>query len=699
MKIIRIYEYDSLKDITITKTEIRIEVGMDSGYNQKGLKNLQLSNDFGVLDASKPFMPFGSNPNKDAGFVIGNKEILSKKNTAVKLNIEWAELPDSATKIKYFKNNNTSTSTPYCTLQMLSEGRWITHSDDSNIAYSTSIFNGIATQVQIFTSGQSVPENVVVKYADQYDPLKASSVNGFIKLTLSSSFGYNEYIRDFAQYIVEKSPDIPDTITIEPIEPYTPKIKSIYASYSAYCINDLTVTAETEFDNREINFFHLYPFGEGEQHKYLNAAENVYLVPQFKHKSEGSVQPHIGEFYIGIENLNPNEGVNILFQVMEGTTNPTVVKPPEHLNWAFLSENKWVEFESSEYTDNTLQLVQSGIISFKIPAGATKTNTILPSGYIWLRAAITEAAEAVCEIITVDAQAAVATFENNGNAEDFLDSALPAGTISKLKIPDAAIKKITQPYASFGGRPKENDDHFYIRVSERLRHKDRAITVWDYEHLVLEAFPEIYKVKCLNHTQIEDGIYHEVKPGYVSVITIPSQQNRNDANPLKPYTQQSTLTNIENFLKKRISCFVKLRASQPQFEEVRLEFSLKLFDEYKDFNFYKSKLKEEITQFLSPWAYGNATSIDFGGKVYKSVLINFIEERYYVDFITDVFMYVTVDETTGESNDLDEIIASTARSILVSAPASKHVIHEITESEVGVEVICIDKNNSDSINK
>ena len=686
-----IYEYDALKDITITKTEIRVEVGMEGSHSQNGLKNLQLSNDFGALDASKPFMPFGGMPKKDAGFVIGSKEIISKKNTAVKLNIEWAELPDAASKIKYEINDGTGTATPSCTPQMLSGGKWISNSDESSIASSTTLFSGINQKVQLFASGQVIPEGVTVNYAEDYGQLNASSVNGFVRLTLASSFGHSEYIRDLSVYLIEKTADGTDTIEVEPVEPYTPKIKSLYASYSAWCANDLLTVTESDFNSREINFFHIYPFGDGEQHKFLNPAENVYLLPQFKHSVESETKSHIGEFYIGIEKLNPNEGVNILFQVMEGTTNPTVAKPLDHVSWGYLSDNIWIEFKSFDYSDNTLQLVQSGIISFAIPDEATTTNTILPSGYIWLRAAVTEAAEAVCDLISVDAQAAVATFVNAENADDFLNTALPAGTVAKLKIPDASVKKITQPYSSFGGRPKENDDHFYIRVSERLRHKARAITVWDYEHLVLEAFPEIYKVKCLNHTQIEDGIYNEVKPGYVSIITIPSQQNHNDANPLKPYTQQSTLTNIENFLKKRISCFVNLRACQPQFEEVRLEFSLKLFDQYKDFTFYENKLKEEITQFLSPWAFGNTSTIDFGGKIYKSVLINFIEERYYVDFITDVFLYVKVDDTTAESTDMDEISASTARSILVSAPASKHDIHELTLEDTNAEDNCIDK--------
>lgn len=685
-----VYEYDALKDLTITKTEIRVEVGMDGTYNQKGLKNLQLSNDFGVLDASKPFMPFGTRPTAGNRLVIGNKEIFSKKNATLKLNLEWKDLPTSRTDISFANLNGSNY--PNIAINKLEEGIW-KPLDTYEEIFEDEGSSGVKTTRQIPITEKSF-DNSVISYSEEYTPFSINANKGFIALQLTQSFGHKEYLVTLTDYLVRKANNVTTDDISLPTEPYTPTLQSIYASYSAYSINDLTAATASVFDKREISFFHIYPFGDGEQHNYLNPTENVYLLPQFKHLTDSESKQHIGEFYIGIEKLNPNEGVNILFQVMEGTTNPKIEKPKDqHIYWAFLSNNKWIEFDSSDYGDNTLQLVQSGIISFAIPAEATTENTILPTGYIWLRASVIEAVEAVCDLISIDAQASVATFANNENADDFLNTALPAGTVAKLRIPDASVKKITQPYSSFGGRPKENDDHFYIRVSERLRHKARAITVWDYEHLVLEAFPEIYKVKCLNHTQIEDGIYHEVKPGYVSIITIPSQQNHNDANPLKPYTQQSTLTNIENFLRKRISCFVNLRACQPQFEEVRLEFSLKLFDQYKDFTFYSDKLKEEITQFLSPWAFGNTSAIDFGGKIYKSVLINFIEERYYVDFITDVFMYVKVDDTTAESLDMDEISASTARSILVSAPASKHVIHELTLTVTNTEEVCIDKNN------
>src|SRR5690606_34836977 len=196
-------------------------------------------------------------------------------------------------------------------------------------------------------------------------------------------------------------------------------------------------------------------------------------------------------------------------------------------------------------------LIRSGIISFIIPADATTGNSLLPAGSIWIRASITTLTQAVCKLLSVLAQAALVNFTDQNNATDFLDHAIPAGTISKLKEPSSSVKKISQPYASSGGRANETDETYYIRSRERLRHKSRAITIWDYEHLILEAFPDIHKVKCLNHTKYVGNDYNEVAPGHVTIITIPNLVNRNDANPLRPYTNQDVLTSIFDFLKMK----------------------------------------------------------------------------------------------------------------------------------------------------
>jgi hypothetical protein len=111
----------------------------------------------------------------------------------------------------------------------------------------------------------------------------------------------------------------------------------------------------------------------------------------------------------------------------------------------------------------------------------------------------------------------------------------------------------------------------------------------------------------------------------------------------------------------------------PAYQKLRLEFSVK-FKEGYEFNFYSEKLKEEIKQFLSPWAYSTGRDITFGGKIYKSVLLNFVEEVEYVDYLEDFYLY-SISGSKGLSNDLDEVQPESPDTILVSD--STHFIHEI----------------------
>ena len=233
---------------------------------------------------------------------------------------------------------------------------------------------------------------------------------------------------------------------------------------------------------------------------------------------------------------------------------------------------------------------------------------------------------------------------------------------------------------------------FYTRVSERLRHKDRAIALWDYERLVLEAFPQIYKVKCLNHTHYEPndsgtGTYRELAPSHVTVVTIPNLQFPNLRDPLRPYTSLGLLAQIADFLRVRCACFIKLHIRNPQFEEVRVRFKLRLYEGF-DETFYPAKLQEAITRFLSPWAFaGSGGSPSFGGKIYKSVLINFVEDQPYVDYVTDFQLF----HDLSGSGDQQEVTGSRAVSILVSVPAKQHlitVIHSAEEAALREECPC-----------
>ena len=257
---------------------------------------------------------------------------------------------------------------------------------------------------------------------------------------------------------------------------------------------------------------------------------------------------------------------------------------------------------------------------------------------------------------------------------------LAASSISKLKIKEPEIKSITQPYASFGGKIKETDFEFYRRVSERLRHKERGIAIWDYERIVLQEFPEIYKVKCINHSTFnfedENGnlLDSEFAPGFVTLIVVPELKNQNAVDPLQPRASLNTLENIKTFVSKKISPFAaaKLKVINPLFEKIQVEFYVEFISGF-DRGFYEKQIVEDIIEFLSPWAFQEGKDIVFGGKIHRSVILNFLEERSYVDFVTDFKMNHIISETNIKY-DVEEAVATTARSVLVSDKS--HIVYE-----------------------
>jgi hypothetical protein len=744
------YDYEAVRDLTIAKVELQVDVGDPFGnsYTDAAAKQLLLSNSVGTIDPAKPFLVFGPQPTAGDTFIVGSKEIFSKAGAQLRFNAEWIKLPvaveemtcgvnggqanytysvdenGSATfsqtvELAYGANGhfffaheftgsvtfNNSTfgdpivgtvkkgyfrvvnlTPPAVSLEYLRGGVW------QNIESSVAIFDDVTGQVAFPVGLQTIPGDGAVAYEDTLGPFSNQSSNGFFRLKLSSPFGHKEYQTALTDYLIGQAKSGPGGPP--PPEPYTPTLQSFLVSYTATADADLTTMDTKAFADRDIQFFHLYPFGDAEQHAQIDGGTSVYLMPQFRYietpsdpgaGSGGSsvALKNVGEFYVGLEGVSAGQSVSILFQVLEGSTDPLVLKPEEHVYFSYLSDNTWKAIRRNLVGDSTLQLIKSGLIELAIPADATTTHTMLPTGYIWLRFSVSEAADAVCKLLDVLPQAALVTYHAGpNNAPNFPTGALAAGTISKLKDPVSAVKKIAQPYASFRiGGGGEDEQWFDVRVSERLRHKDRAITIWDYERLVLQKFPQIHKVKCLSHAKLVadpqnpgQTLYGELAPGYVLVITIPDLKNRNDANLLRPYTSADLLVEVQDYLKARTTCHAKVIAANPLFEELRMEFTVTLLKGYNDASYYHQLLQNEITQYLTPWAFGGTTDIQFGGKVYKSSLIDFVEERPYVDFLADVKLFHKAGDGAVESGDLEEVVASTARSILVSVPASKHSV-------------------------
>ncbi len=702
--------YDTLSNANISEVNLSVKVGEVNGtYNADGIKNLELHSDRSRLDPSKPIQPWGPEPKFEDSFIVGSEEVFYKENAKIQLNFEWnddsgktepsigfgfSKASDSgstglALALGITEKEVEIVSLPTADILTLSNNKW-----ESLEAYQ---------DVKIFKTVQFPKPNFIQKVAleidlssknetlfyaknDVWEGYRTNTNKGFIKVKLNDDFGHDNYYRELLIFAKDKNDDTP------PVYPYQPTLLSFSLSYEAACSSSLTTVVD--FVDRPLEFYHSGPFGESERHKALQNG-NIKLLNRLI-STTGGVYKAQGSLFIGLENLLPEDTQAILFQLQEGSEDPLLEKPEDHLKWEYLATNGvWKTFDEEGVGDNTSGLIESGIINFIIPKDASLTHTAFESNLIWIRCSVKEAPDAVCKIIGIYPNTIEVTRIIPEETE-YETMMAPAGEIKKLLVPEAKVKKIEQPFTSFDGTPKEGDESFYLRASERLRHKNRAITIWDFERLVLQAFPEIYKVRCLNHTQIGgslsegDLVYNEVAPGHVSVITIPNLAHRNDIDPLKPYTKKSTLKNIEEFLKERSSCQVTIHTAQPDFEEVKVKCTITLRNEFSDTTYYKEVIQNDLVNFLSPWVFTSDTDLNFGGRIHQSVLIDFIEELPYVDFLTD-FELIHI-KSSGEITKVDEAIASTARSILVSVPAIEHDLTVILKvPETIPEIACNDE--------
>ena len=168
-----------------------------------------------------------------------------------------------------------------------------------------------------------------------------------------------------------------------------------------------------------------------------------------------------------------------------------------------------------------------------------------------------------------------------------------------------------------------------------MRHRNRAVTRWDYERLVLESFPQVFKVKCLPHTDSDN----ELAPGHVKLVAVPDWRKRPTGNPLQPKATKYFLRQMEaHLLAKHTSAFSVVHVVNPTYETLLVDSKVQ-FNEGFDPGFFSLQLKEELRRFLSPWAYDTGEDIVFGGKVHASEIMAFIEGREYVDHITNFELY------------------------------------------------------------
>lgn len=622
--------------------------GVHLAVGVTGLRTLHLQNDQAVLNPRKPFEPFGSAPGVGARLLIGHPEVLTRRLDSLTFNFQWMGAPADFT-AHYANYGALAPFTARVSLVDRSVAMDLNASAPlfgADTAALTAITTTIPPEAKVIDSTMipagSFGEDV-------------SSWTRYLQWELNDpDFQHEAYPALAAEKAVElaaaiankdSDPIVAALYKVKP--PYTPKLRSLTLDY----------TSSVAFEPGgagEVRLSHVHPFGSCDVEAERSGSDVPFL-PRY----DGE-----GELYLGLADVAAPQTVAVLFQMAEGTADPDLPRPS--VTWSYLSGDRWIALDDRVLLDTTRGLINTGIVELALEPAAPSTR--VRGGLHWIRASIERDSAAVCDAIALHPQAVSATFVDRDNAPDHYRSPLPPSKIGKVASPIAGISGVRQPYTSYGGRMAEGDGTWATRVSERLRHRQRALSAWDYERLVLDRFPEIYKVKCVPASPD--------RPGEVVIIVIPDIRDMLPSDPFEPKAPSRLLADVEEYLASKAPASAKVKARNAHYVSVRVRLSVRFTGQGNE-GYHIRTLNDELNRFLSPWAYEEGADVAIGGTIYANSIVDFVDRRPYVDYVAGVELFRSDDgETFTPAHDAVE--AGRHDGILVAARS--HTIDVIRDA-------------------
>lgn len=650
---------------TLTPFEPLVPTAVHLRVDVAGLTDLRLQQEDRELDPRKPIQPFGSRPAVGSRLHLWHPELAGPRLESLRLDITWMGLPPSLKAHYHNYPDRTGAASFTARVLLVDRDRELELADaalfhDDN-KFATAPDHAIVladVPAAVHTADASVDYDRRSELAPVRD-IRVAERHLVLELS-PTDFGHGIYPSLAAEQaralaiklsLGEVTAEQAGDFAVE--LPYTPTIKRIAATYRTSLVLDLALDPAAGSDGPD-RLLHVHPFGVAAQ----DPAERR-LFPRYD---------DAGELYIGLADADPPQQLALLLQLAEGTSDPD--REPAAIAWSALDGDRWRPLGEGLLLDSTSGLINSGIVELTLPRTAPSTR--LPGDLAWLRASVAHDPESVCDAVAVRAQAVFLRFDDRDNAPSHYDAPLPIKSVTRLVKPDARIAGVEQPYTSAGGRPPERPEQFYTRVSERLRHRQRALTPWDHERLVLHAFPQIYKVKCLR----ADG----VTAGRVDLVVIPDIREQLPSDAFAPRAPASLLHDIQVYLAAHAPAAAQLRVRNAHYVAVKVYLAVS-FAAGQDERHARARLAEDLRRFLSPWAYDEGAELTIGGKIYASSIIDFVDRRDYVDYVADLQLARSDDGHTFRrvTPTPEDYHVATDRPDQVLVTAREHEITAVTE--------------------
>ncbi|MBD5799845.1 putative baseplate assembly protein [Bacillus pseudomycoides] len=169
--------------------------------------------------------------------------------------------------------------------------------------------------------------------------------------------------------------------------------------------------------------------------------------------------------------------------------------------------------------------------------------------------------------------------------------------ITTLQSSIAYVDSVSNPEAAEGGCNTESLEQALRRGPQMLKHRDRAVTLQDFESLAVVASRNIAKVKCLPHTN-DSG---QSKTGWVTVLIVP-QSNDKQPKPSVKLKHQ-----VGDYLRGRVSNVVipkRFLITGPAYTEVSIHTDL-MASSLNMVPIVENRAMKKIKDFLHPLSGGH----------------------------------------------------------------------------------------------
>lgn len=618
--------YRPLKDLEVTDISVRVNV--------EQVEKLSLSNQLGELDSENSFQPFGPLPAQGSFLKMRSPFIFHKYLSSLDIHLKWNGVPREKLGFKSYysaypydyENESfvggisvTRGKQPVEVKGHTQEFRLFDMKQSNGLYLSP--YKTVKVNLEIFNVEKG-PGLTTEERAENDLALLITIKEPF------HAFGHHVFSELFASHSIKNSRFKKGDAAL-PKQPYTPVLEHILVDYKNTAKENLSRGSAGK--EPTVKLFHIYPFGH--VLAYPSSLESFsFLLPQISHK---------GNLFIGLEDVHPNQHINLGFELEPAVLPVTSIHPP-HLRWSYLDKNRWLPLANLLMEDSTAGFLHSGVVKIKIPPSPDKGNTKLAKGKFWLRVAYRGQTDLSTKIKQLFTNAFKIVSTNPFHCE-YGDSG-PLIKVEKLNLMGGNPN--LSPFGPFQldlVQNRRNEDQLYISTNERLRHKDRASSTWDFERLILDRFPQIGRVLVYGRSSFPHKL---IKGNKVQVVVIPK------GDPLQkvPFV---TLKTIKAYISGKASSYATFEVSGPVVERLKVRCRVR-FSTPEQSGYFRDLLNRELVDYLSGTTPLQQES-GFLQSIYKSEILNFIENRDYVEFVTS-FSVLQIVEVQGAYNIIDTAV-------------------------------------------